>query len=307
MSKKLRGIVISGPTGVGKTDLSVLLAERLQADIISADASQVYRKMDIGTGKITEKEMRGIRHYMIDIADPGEDYTVADFERDVNKILSEKEEDDGKDGTVLLAGGTGLYIRSVTDGLSELPSKDENIRAELGAKSTEELQEILKSLDEKAYSQVDLFNRIRLIRAIEVCLLTGGKFSELREANRKNNSYSFLKVFLTRSRDELYERINRRVDRMIEQGLIDEVKRIYMEYSESLYRINSIGYKELFAYFDGKSSLEEAVEKIKQESRRYAKRQMTWFRKEKDYIVYNLSEMSEEQIIEDILKKWRSF
>lgn len=304
MKKKLKGLVISGPTGVGKTNLSILLAKRLNSEIISADASQVYKKMDIGTAKITKEEMLGVKHYLIDVVDPGEDYTVADFEKNVNEILFEKEKNNE---IVLLVGGTGLYIRSITDGFSKLPSKNENIRAELEEKKTEELQQLLKSLDEKSYNEIDLCNRIRLIRAIEVCILTDGKFSELKEKNVKNNNYNFLKIFLVRNREELYERINKRVDLMIEQGLIDEVKKIYDEYREKLYKISAIGYKELFEYFEEKCSLDEAIQKIKQESRRYAKRQMTWFRKEKEYIIYNLSEMSEEQIIEDILKNWKKF
>jgi len=146
-----------------------------------------------------------------------------------------------------------------------------------------------------------------LVRAIEVCLLTGKKFSELRTKNIKNNNYKFLKIFLTRDRNELYDRINKRVDIMISKGLIDEARKIHDKYEKSLYKISSIGYKELFLYFDGKITLEEAIDEIKKESRRYAKRQMTWFRKEKNYITYNLSEISENEIIKDILKKWEKF
>lgn len=304
MNKKLKGIVISGATGVGKTDLSIKLAKRLDADIISADASQVYKFLDIGTAKVTEDEMQGIKHYMIDVVEPDEDYSVGDFEVEVNKILNEKEENDEN---VILVGGTGLYIRAITDGFSDLPTKDEKIRKDLEKKSLEELQEILKELDLQAYNEIDLNNKLRLVRAIEVCKITGGKFSELRVKNIKKNNYNFLKVFLTRNREELYERINKRVEIMIQKGLVEEAKKVYNNYGNSLYKISAIGYKELFNYFDGKVSLEEAIEDIKRESRRYAKRQMTWFRKEKDYLIYNLSEISEKEIIEDILRNYDNF
>ena len=289
----MKGIVIAGATGVGKTDLSIKLAQKINAKIISADASQVYKELDIGTAKVTQKEMQGIPHYMIDVVNPDEDYSVGDFERAVKNVV--------------IAGGTGLYIKSITDGFAKLPSKDEKIRAELEIKNLQELQEMLKELDEKSYSEIDLSNKLRLVRAIEVCLLTGKKFSELRTKNIKNNNYKFLKIFLTRDRNELYDRINKRVDIMISKGLIDEARKIHDKYEKSLYKISSIGYKELFLYFDGKITLEEAIDEIKKESRRYAKRQMTWFRKEKNYITYNLSEISENEIIKDILKKWEKF
>lgn len=297
--------MIAGATGVGKTDLSIRLAKKIDAEIISADASQIYKELDIGTAKITDEEMQGVKHYMIDVASPGEDYSVGDFERDVNNILNENSRKNGKN--IIIAGGTGLYIRSITDGFAKLPSKDEKIRKELESKSLDELQETLKKLDEKSYEEIDLSNKLRLVRAIEVCLLTGGKFSELRTRNVKNNDYDFLKIFLTRNRDELYDRINRRVEIMIAKGLVGEAKKVYNKYTEKLHKISSIGYKELFMHFDGKITLDEAVEEIKKESRRYAKRQMTWFRKEKDYIICNLSEMSENEVLNEILKRWEKF
>lgn len=297
--------MIAGATGVGKTDLSIRLAKKIDAEIISADASQIYKELDIGTAKITDEEMQGVKHYMIDVASPGEDYSVGDFERDVNNILNENSCKNGKN--IIIAGGTGLYIRSITDGFAKLPSKDEKIRKELESKSLDELQETLKKLDEKSYEEIDLSNKLRMVRAIEVCLLTGGKFSELRTRNVKNNDYDFLKIFLTRNRDELYDRINRRVEIMIAKGLVGEAKKVYNKYTERLHKISSIGYKELFMHFDGKITLDEAVEEIKKESRRYAKRQMTWFRKEKDYIICNLSEMSENEALDEILKRWEKF
>lgn len=302
LSMLYKGIVISGPTGVGKTALSIKLAKKLNMEIISADASQVYREMNIGTAKITEKEMEGIRHYLIDVVNPSQDYTVGNFEKDVNKILNEK---NGKN--IMLVGGTGLYIRSITDGFSKLPEKNEKIRNELEKKSLQELQEMLKSLDRASYENIDLCNKLRFIRAIEVCILTNGKFSELREKNVKDNDYKFLKIFLTRNREELYDRINKRVEIMVNEGLEKETRQIYEKYKDCLYKISSIGYKEMFKYFDGEWTFENAIEEIKKESRRYAKRQITWFKKEKDYIIYNLSEMNENEIILNILEEFKNF
>ena len=251
--------------------------------------------------------MQGVKHYMIDIVNPGEDYSAGDFERDVNNILNENSQKSENRKNIIITGGTGLYIRSITNGFAKLPSKDEKIRKDLENKNLDELQKILKKLDEKSYEEIDLSNKLRLVRAIEVCILTGGKFSKLRTKNIKNNDYEFLKVFLTRNREELYDRINRRVEIMIAKGLVAEAKKVYNEYKEKLYKISSIGYKELFMHFDGKITLDEAIEEIKKESRRYAKRQMTWFRKEKDYIICNLSEMSENEVLDEILKRWENF
>ena len=287
--------------------MSIKIAKKIDAEIISADASQIYKELNIGTAKITDEEMQGVKHYMIDIVNPGEDYSAGDFERDVNNILNENSQKSENRKNIIITGGTGLYIRSITNGFAKLPSKDEKIRKDLEDKNLDELQEILKKLDKESYEEIDLSNKLRLVRAIEVCILTGGKFSELRTKNIKNNDYEFLKVFLTRNREELYDRINRRVEIMIAKGLVAEAKKVYNKYKEKLYKISSIGYKELFMHFDGKITLDEAIEEIKKESRRYAKRQMTWFRKEKDYIICNLSEMSENEVLDEILKRWENF
>ena len=304
MNDLLKGIVISGPTGVGKTDISIILAKKIHSDIISADSTQIYREMDIGTAKVTTEEMDGIKHYMLDIINPDEDYSVGDFEKEANRILKEKEKNKEN---IIITGGTGLYIKALTEGFSDLPSKDEKLRKELEKKTVEELCEELEKIDIKAYNDIDRNNKVRIVRALEVCILTGEKFSKLKTENIKNNNYRFLKIFLTRNREELYERINKRVEKMFSKGLSEEVRKIYEKYSENRYKITAIGYKELFDYFDGKVSLKEAEEKIKIESRRYAKRQLTWFRKEKDYIIYNFSEMSEKKVISNILKEWENF
>ena len=299
----MKGLVIAGPTGVGKTDLSLKLAEKLKTEIISADSMQIYKGMDIGTAKIKPEETNGIKHYIIDIVFPDEDYSVGNFERDVNKILSEKEKNSEN---IIIAGGTGLYINAVTDGISELPEKDKDLRKIFSEKTLEELQKELYALDPESYNEIDIKNKVRVVRALEVCILSGKKFSVLKNKNIKRNNFNFLKVLLLRDRQELYDRIDRRVDLMMQEGLLEEAEEIYDKYSSSLHKVSAIGYKELFSYFDGELSLDEAVDKIKMESRRYAKRQMTWFRKEKDYCIYNLSVQSETEIFEDILEKWES-
>ena len=300
----MKGLVIAGPTGVGKTELSLKLAEKLKTEIISADSMQIYKGMDIGTAKIKPEEMNGIKHYIIDIISPDQDYSVGNFERDVNGILEEKEKNNED---IIIAGGTGLYINAVTNGISELPEKDENLRGNLSKKSLEELQEELYNLDPESYNEIDIKNKVRVLRALEVCILSGEKFSILKNKNIKRNNYNFMKVLLVRDREELYNRIDKRVDIMMNDGLLHEAEEIYNKYKNSLYKISAIGYKELFSYFDGEISLENAVDKIKMESRRYAKRQMTWFRCEKDYHIYNLSVQSENEIIQDILEKWENY
>lgn len=295
-----RGIVIAGPTGVGKTDLSIKLAKILDADIISADSAQVYKGMDIGTAKIRVEEMEGVPHYMLDILEPIKKYSVGDFQRDVDNILKEEEK---KGKSVILTGGTGLYINSVTEGLSELPASDSKMREEFMKLSSEELYEELKKVDPEGALEIHPNNKKRVERALEVYKLTGEKFSILSKKNIKNNNYNFIKIALERGRENLYERINMRVDIMIEQGLEKEVRELYSKYGEILRKINIIGYSEFIDYFKGEITYEEAVERIKQNSRRYAKRQFTWFKNDQSYIWYNLEEVSEEEIISDILKK----
>ncbi len=293
----LKGLVIAGPTGVGKTDLSIKMAKLLKADIISADSAQVYKGMDIGTAKITTEEMQGIKHYMLDIVEPVKKYNVGDFQKDVDNILKEKET---KKKNIILTGGTGLYISSITDGLSSLPAGDPVLREELMKKDIEELYNELAAVDPQAALDIHKNNRRRVERALEVFKLTGEKFSVLTKKNIKGNNYSFLKVALERNRDVLYERINMRVDIMLEKGLSEEVRKLYEKYGDNLRKINIIGYTQLIDYFNNNCTFEEAVENIKRDSRRYAKRQFTWFKNDSSYTWYNLDEMSEEEIIDKI-------
>ena len=288
-------IVIAGPTGVGKTKTSIDLARKLNAEIISSDSAQVYKGLNIGTAKITKEEMAGIKHHLIDIVEPLSKYSVGNFEKDVNKILNQNPEKN-----FLLVGGTGLYINSVTNGLSILPEADKKTRDYLTTLDNQSLFELALKYDEVATKEIHPNNRVRLERVVEVFLLTGQKFSELSKKNIKNNNFKFLKIALERDRENLYDRINKRVDIMFAQGLVDEVKKLYKSYGEKLYKLNIIGYNEIIDYLNAKISLDEAVYQIKLNSRHYAKRQFTWFKADKEYQWFNLDRISEEEIVKSI-------
>lgn len=276
------GIVIAGATAVGKTALSIELAKKLDAVIISADAMQVYKKMNIGTSKITSFEMQGIKHYMLDVVEPDEHFDVGMYYDMVNDILKKEKK------IPILVGGTGLYISAITDGLTKMPSVDKEYRKELNKKSKEELIEILKGKID--LETIDINNPVRLIRKIETL--------GIEHNNIKGNDKNFLKIFLERDRENLYDRINERVNKMVDEGLILEAKNIYDNYN--IENIKAIGYKELFSYFKKEIDLEYTISEIAKNSRRYAKRQITWFRNKKDYVRYNLCEISEENIVDDI-------
>ncbi|MDO4691106.1 MAG: tRNA (adenosine(37)-N6)-dimethylallyltransferase MiaA [Fusobacterium sp.] len=296
MSTLNKGIVIAGPTGVGKTKISIELAKKLKADIISADSAQVYSGLNIGTAKIAESEKEGIIHHLIDVVDPNSKYSVGNFEKTVSELLNKN-----KEKPFLLVGGTGLYISSITEGLSQLPSADARIRESLSKQDVQVIYDLLARHDEEAAREIHISNRRRLERALEVYLLTGEKFSVLSRKNVKNNNFSFLKIVLERDRENLYERINKRVEIMFEQGLEEEVRNLYKLYGENLYNLNIIGYKEVIAYIKKEISLERAKYEIKRNSRHYAKRQFTWFKADKDYKWINLDKISEEEAIHRIL------
>ncbi len=290
-----KAIVIAGPTGVGKTKISIDLASELNAEIISSDSAQVYKGLNIGTAKITEEEMQGIKHHLIDIVEPVSKYSVGNFEKDVNKILNQNSEK-----KFLLVGGTGLYLNSVTNGLSILPEADKKTREYLTTLDNQTLLELALKYDEEATKEIHPNNRVRLERVVEVFLLTGQKFSELSKKNIKNNNFKFLKIALERDRENLYDRINKRVDIMFAQGLVDEVKNLYEIYGEKLYKLNIIGYNEIIDYINGIISLDEANYRIKLNSRHYAKRQFTWFKADNEYQWFNLDRISEQEIVKSI-------
>ena len=239
---------------------------------------------------------------MLDVVPPIEKYSVGEYQRAVDKILAEKEKE-GK--AVILTGGTGLYINSVVNGLSALPESNPELREKLMNLSAEELYEKLKELDIEAAETIHMNNKKRVERAVEVCLMTGEKFSALSKQNIKNNNYDFLKVCLTRDREILYQRIDKRVDIMMKDGLLYEVENLYKKYgSETLRKINIIGYTQLIDYIEGKITLERAVEFIKRDSRRYAKRQMTWFNNDDGYLWFDLENQSENDILKSIIEHY---
>ncbi len=297
----MKGIVIAGPTGVGKTELSIKLAKALNADIISADSAQVYNEMNIGTAKISKDEMQGVIHHMIDVVEPIKKYSVGDYQRKVDDILNENGEKN-----ILLVGGTGLYIDSVVRGLSALPESDPIIRESLMSKDGDELFKLLEEIDEESAKSIHPNNKRRVERAIEVFYQTGEKFSVLSKKNIKGNNFKFLKIALERDRAYLYERINMRVDIMMKNGLLEEVRYLYEKYGDVLKKINIIGYSELISYLNSELTLEEAIELIKKNSRNYAKRQFTWFKNDHEYIWYDLDKTSEDEIFSDILERFNT-
>ena len=262
-------IVITGPTGVGKTKLSVELAKKYNGEIINADAMQVYKNLDIGTAKIKEAEKEGVPHHLFDIKDVYEDYSIYDYQKDCRQKLEEIWK---KNKVPILVGGTGLYIKSALYDY-KLEEKKEEIDNYLD-KTNEELYQELIELDDKARDKIDLNNRRRIINAINHYKNTGVSITE----NKTNNLlYDSLFIGLTTDRDNLYNIINNRVDKMIEEGLIEEVKSFYQQNIFTKPLTGGIGYKELYSYFDGTNSLKEAIDLIKRNSRRYAKRQYTFF------------------------------
>ena len=297
----MKGIVIAGPTGVGKTELSIKLAKALNAEIISADSAQVYEEMNIGTAKIEEDEMKGIVHHMIDVVEPIKKYSVGDYQRKVDEILNSNEEKN-----VLLVGGTGLYIDSVVRGLSALPESDLAIREKLMSEDGDKLFEILKEIDPESAESIHPNNKRRVERAVEVFYQTGEKFSILSKKNIKGNNFKFLKVALERDREHLYDRINLRVEIMMQNGLLEEVRYLYEKYGDVLKKINIIGYSELISYINQELTLEDAKELIKKNSRNYAKRQFTWFKNDHEYIWYDLDKMTQDEIFSDILQRFNA-
>lgn len=278
VEKKIKQlIVIQGPTASGKTALSIALAKELQTVILSADSRQFYREIGIGTAKPTLEERGDVPHFFIDSHSLEEPVSAAQFEREALKILTEEFQQHDQ---IILVGGSGMFIDALTFGLDPLPTDKEiqNKYSQLLKESgIEELQKLLHSLDPEYYQKVDRNNPHRLIRALELIELTGRKMDEIRKGEQQERFFESKRFVLDPPRQELYERINQRVDAMLIDGLLDEVKSVM--HLRQLQSLNTVGYKELFAYLDGTCTLEEAKAAIQQNSRRYAKRQMTWFRR----------------------------
>ena len=276
-------VVICGPTASGKTSLSIELAKKINGQIISADSMQIYDEMDIGTAKPTKEEMQGIKHYLIGNVKPTNRYSVSEYKKDATNAIEETIQDNK---FPIIVGGTGLYVNSLIYGIDypeietdlEYRKKLEEIAEKEGLNK---LYNMAKEIDEKAMEKISPNDQKRILRVLEIYNQTGKTKTELEIESRKNGvKYDFSVFAIDMPREILYERINKRVDIMFENGLLEEVKRLYKKYGEELYTsIQAIGYKEVIDYINGKYTKEEMVEKIKMETRRYAKRQLTWFRK----------------------------
>ena len=293
-------LVIVGPTGVGKTHISIRLARQWAAPIISADSRQFYRELRIGTAAPTEDELRAARHYFIGTHSIHDEYNSGQFELDVHRLLDELF---ASHDLVLLVGGSMLYVDAVCHGIDDLPTIDAATRVywleQYRTRGAGFIQEELRRLDPEHYRQVDLNNHKRVLHALEVCTITGQPYSALRTGRRKERPFHIIKIGLNRPREELYDRINRRVDQMMTDGLLAEAECFY-EYRH-LNTLNTVGYKELYAYMEGRMSLPEAVELIKQDTRRYAKRQLSWFNRDKE--VHWFHPDDEEEIIQYVTRQ----
>ncbi|MFC0471969.1 tRNA (adenosine(37)-N6)-dimethylallyltransferase MiaA [Halalkalibacter kiskunsagensis] len=295
-------IVIVGPTAVGKTALGVNLAKKYQSEVISGDSMQVYKGMDIGTAKVTEQEQEGVPHHLIDIKHPEEPFSVAEFQECCIPLITKL----NKRGHVpLLVGGTGLYVNAIIKQYQfESMPTDKQYRKELELLASKlgnnELHTMLQKVDPIAAESIHPNNIRRVIRALEVIRVTGIPFSKQQTEEQTESPYTIAMVGLTMERSKLYERINKRVDIMIKQGLVEEAKALYERGIRNCQSVQAIGYKELYDHFEGLYSLEEAIETLKQNSRRYAKRQLTWFRNKTDATWFDTSDGLNEQTFTEI-------
>ncbi len=274
-----RLIVIVGPTGSGKTDMSIRVAQHFAAPILSTDSRQFYRGIPIGTAQPTTEQLEAVEHHLIASHELDDCLNCGSYEVLALATLEKLFE---KHDTVVAVGGSGLYVQALCEGMDELPQADEKLREELARRLREEgleaLGRELQRLDPTYWEEVDRCNPARVLRALEVCLQTGRPYSELRTGKSRRRDFEIVKIGVDMPREELYERINLRVDKMIEQGLETEARKVYP--LRHLNSLQTVGYKELFSWFDGEISREEAIELIKRNSRRYAKRQLTWFRRD---------------------------
>lgn len=308
MTDKIPILILTGPTAVGKTALSIELSKVLGGEIISADSMQIYRKMDIGSAKISQEEMDSVVHHMIDVVDPDEDFSVADFHDMASQIIS----DIHKRGKLaIVTGGTGLYLNSLVydmdfGGTNSDPSIRKDLEEILNDKGKDYLYRLLQDLSPEAAKRIHPNNTKRVIRAIEV-YKTGGDMGDFSNYLKYNPKFDAKIIVLNRDRSILYDRINQRVDMMFDMGLLDEVKGLHqMGYTSQMQSMKGIGYKEVLEYFDGKMTLEESIDILKQGTRRYAKRQITWFKRYENALWLDLDKVTEldDQIeaIKDFIK-----
>jgi len=303
-------IILTGPTSVGKTSLSLALAKAVNGEIISADSMQVYRYMDIGTAKIMKEEMQGVPHYLIDEFEPDEDFNVVRFQQLTKQYMKQIYE---RNKIPILVGGTGFYIQAVLNDIDFTENDtDTTYRKELEQlleeKGAEYLHEQLVALDPESALAIHQNNSKRVIRALEFIKLTGDKISDHNENQKKKESpYNFCYFVLNKDRAKLYETINKRVDIMMKDGLLEEVKRLASKgYSRDLVSMQGLGYKEILAYLEGEYTLEEAVDILKRDTRHFAKRQLTWFRREREVLWVDKDQYpSEEKLLEHLLEVLR--
>ena len=274
-------IVILGPTGVGKTEVAIKVATELDTYIISADSRQVFKELNIGTAVPDTSQLKNVKHFFIQHKSIHDYYSASIYEQEVISLLKKLFPVKGK---AVMAGGSGLYIDAVCDGIDDIPDVDPEIRKKVEKKLNSEgissLRNDLRLLDPESYKKVDLKNPKRIQRAVEICLSTGKPYSSFLTNKNKKRDFKVLKIGLNRKREKLYEKINNRVEKMVKAGLIEEAKKLYQY--RNLNSLNTVGYKELFDHFDGKINLAESIELIKRNTRRYAKRQITWFQKDKN-------------------------
>lgn len=293
-------IVLIGPTAVGKTETSFAIASYYGCPIISADSRQMYKGMQIGTAMPTQEELERYKHYFVGNLSPGDYYSAARYEEEVMKLL---EEEFPHHPTMLLSGGSMMYIDAVCNGIDDIPTVDSETRAMILEKYEKEgvdsLAAELRLLDPEYYNEADIKNPKRVMHALEICYMTGKPYSSFRRKEKKERPFNIIKVGLRREREELYDRINRRVDAMVEQGLVEEVKGfMHLKEHNSL---NTVGYKEIFKYLDNEWSLPFAIEKIKQNTRIYSRKQTTWYRKDMDIEWFHPNDI--EKIIQHIESK----
>lgn len=299
--KKTPIIILTGPTAVGKTDLSINLAKKINAEIISADSMQIYEYMDIGSAKVDFDEMDGIKHYLIDEVKPDYPFSVSEFQQRANKYIKQIT-DKGK--KVIVTGGTGLYLNSLIYNMDFAKNDANNILRNQLAKELEKygidyMHNKLRELDEESANRIHKNNTKRVIRAIEVAL-SGNKMNDFSSDLKFNENYEPIIIILNRDRQHLYERINKRVDIMFEKGLVDEVKNLLnLGYTKDMISMQGIGYKEIIKYLDKEYTFDEAKEIIKRDSRRYAKRQLTWFRRYENAKWYDLDKYDDLNLLKD--------
>ena len=284
-------IVITGPTAVGKTELCLRIAEKFNIPVINADSRQIFRGMQIGTAAPTPEQRKRVRHYFVDLLELDEYYNASMYEQDVMKLLYSMFKD--KDNAIaLLTGGSMMYIDAVCNGIDDIPTISDEVRLlykqRLEKEGLTALLQELKVKDPQYYDFVDKNNPRRVVHGLEICHQTGRTYSSFRVKEKKQRPFRIIKIALNRDREELYSRINRRVDKMMENGMVEEA-RLLLPY-RSLNALNTVGYKELFRYFDGEWTMEEAIERIKGNARRYARKQLTWYKKDNDIVWFDAAE-----------------